>query len=58
MNFDYQKLDNYIERLSMTTSAPHPGVKAQLYGFVINDIILIKSIIVFYILNYTVTRAC
>lgn len=44
MNFDYQKLDNYFERLSMTTSAPHQGVKEQLYGFVINDIILIKLI--------------
>lgn len=40
-NFDYQKLDNYFERLRMTTSACHQGVKAQLCGFVINDIILI-----------------
>lgn len=44
MNFDYQELDNYFERLSMTTSAPHQGIKEQLYGFVINDIILIKLI--------------
>lgn len=44
MNFDYQKLDNYFERPSMTASVPHQGVKEQLYGFVINDIILIKLI--------------